>query len=1012
MCHGQPRVVSKATYYRHMRIKYLAMAEAAAAEMGDLQEEDLDQEEEEVPEEEQEEPQRKRQRLVCTAFSNVWYNSDRFVNSRALWRITPDPLTLVLIQILVMQRCWRSRAQTSTTMKKFQGWARDVPVCRQMKEEAHAEGVQLEEVDLDVRQTSRIQEFQDALDFIQCIKDAKLDNDKLPPEVIERLRNPLQFTPEIESKGLRLSLDTFLATSNASQQSYTDVCAGIKRAHPEDELLSYDQMKSTMAELSGIVPIVEDMCIGSCAAYTGPFADRDTCPVCSEPRYDQIKLRDSGGKDKVPRQVYHTIPLGPQLQALWRSPESARALRYRSKITEEVIEELRQGHQIEIYEDIVHGSDYLKAVQRGDIGPNDMVVMLSLDGCQLYRSKKSDCWIYIWIVCDFSPDLRYIRKRLLPGGFIRGPNNLKHADSFFLPGVRHVSALQKEGFHVWDADQDVVFVSKPFVIFVTADRPAMAHMDGQVPHNGARGCRLGCPLKGRHKEGQSCYYPALLKPDNYDVAGCTHPDIAVRQFLESPPDPNEYLRNLKYVQNSRTITEYHFRRKITGISKPSILSGLPSTSILPLPTCFPVDIMHLLSLNIPELLLKLWRGTMECDPSDDKATWEWAVLRGDVWIEHGRAVAECTPYLPGSFDRPPRNPVEKISSGYKAWEYLLYIYGFGPALLHGILPDKYWRSYCKLVSGARVIQQHRIFRNQLVPAHRHLCDFVEEFEALYYQRHPGRIHFCRQSIHTLPHLAPEVVRTGPSGNYSQWTMERVIGDLGSEIRQPSNPYANLSERGVLRSHVNSMKAMIPDLEPEKSKIPRGGRDLGEGYVLLRAREKYPHLLEGVEAEAVLSRLVPDAEPDENIAVAKWARLRLPTGQVARSAWKEKLKPLEKTRMARNVKVRYQGTIRFAEVQYYFRGTEDDNSAFAVVRMYSEPDAEMLEASYNTVWSCTYLGPEATVVVPVSDILSVIAMVPFPNQHHLAYEEKTFFLVEKPGLEVASRAGLEEEMAEV
>ena len=37
-------------------------------------------------------------------------------------------------------------------------------------------------------------------------------------------------------------------------------------------------------------------------------------------------------------------------------------------------------------------------------------------------------------------------------------------------------------------------------------------------------------------------------------------------------------------------------------------------------------------------------------------------------------------------------------------------------------------------------------------------------------------------------------------------------------------------------------------------------------------------------------------------VIRWARLQLPNGQIAHSAWKEKLKDLEAVRMARNVKV--------------------------------------------------------------------------------------------------------------
>ncbi|KAF9471629.1 hypothetical protein BDN70DRAFT_975534 [Pholiota conissans] len=39
------------------------------------------------------------------------------------------------------------------------------------------------------------------------------------------------------------------------------------------------------------------------------------------------------------------------------------------------------------------------------------------------------------------------------------------------------------------------------------------------------------------------------------------------------------------------------------------------------------------------------------------------------------------PYLPGSFDRPPRNPADKVNNSYKAWECLAWIYGLGPALL-------------------------------------------------------------------------------------------------------------------------------------------------------------------------------------------------------------------------------------------------------------------------------------------------------------------------------------------
>jgi hypothetical protein len=344
----------------------------------------------------------------------------------------------------------------------------------------------------------------------------------------------------------------------------------------------------------------------------------------------------------------------------------------------------------------------------------------------------------------------------------------------------------------------------------------------------------------------------------------------------------------------------------TGISKPSIFLGLNPLHRLGIPGCFGSDIMHLASLNIPDLLINLWRGTIDCDKNDDQSTWDWAVLQGSTWESHGREVAACTPYLPGSFDRPPRNPAEKISSGYKAWEFLMYIYGLGPALFYGILPEKYWMNFCKLVYGMRIILQHEITAEDLAKAHSSLLEFCQEFEVLYYQRRPERLHFVHQSIHALVHVAPEAVRIGPSICSSQWTMERTIGNLVAEIRQPSNPYANLSQCGLQRSQVNALKAMFPELDEDKNKLPRGAIDLGNEYVLLRAMEQtYYQLSDGylIALRNFLSQSYNVVlEVGVPVAVRRWARLHLPTGQVARSYWKESLKPLGKVRAARNVKV--------------------------------------------------------------------------------------------------------------
>jgi len=105
------------------------------------------------------------------------------------------------------------------------------------------------------------------------------------------------------------------------------------------------------------------MCVKTCVAYVGPFRDLDTCPYCGELCYDPIKLAASNGKTKVARREFHTMPIGPQLQALWRNKDSAQQMRYRDIRTKEILKELGQNDGIPSYYDFFHGSEYLQAVE-------------------------------------------------------------------------------------------------------------------------------------------------------------------------------------------------------------------------------------------------------------------------------------------------------------------------------------------------------------------------------------------------------------------------------------------------------------------------------------------------------------------------------------------------------------------------------------------------------------------------------------------------------------------------
>jgi hypothetical protein len=232
------------------------------------------------------------------------------------------------------------------------------------------------------------------------------------------------------------------------------------------------------------------------------------------------------------------------------------------------------------------------------------------------------------------------------------------------------------------------------------------------------------------------------------------------------------------------------------------------------------------------------------------------------------------------------------------------MYAIGPALFHNVLPEKYWKHFCKLVYGVRVICQHKIRFADLQKAHDALIQFAHELELLYYQRRPDHIHFVQQSIHALTHLATEILRIGPSICLLQWTMERAIGNLGQEVCQPSNPFANLSRKAIQRCQVNALKAMIPELDHyAPAKVPQTAIGIGNGFVLLRARDHTAQAMLDYEKDALAKYLedIYDRDDEWQPMVTRWARLRLLNGQIACSAWKEK-EMATKVQIARNVKV--------------------------------------------------------------------------------------------------------------
>ena len=100
-----------------------------------------------------------------------------------------------------------------------------------------------------------------SVDFIKCFGPATSEEDPIPADVRERQWSSL-IEPLCVDRDVRLCIKLFLATINEPEPeaAYDTICAAIRCYSPDAQTLSYEQTKRKIAELTGVIPVMTDMC--------------------------------------------------------------------------------------------------------------------------------------------------------------------------------------------------------------------------------------------------------------------------------------------------------------------------------------------------------------------------------------------------------------------------------------------------------------------------------------------------------------------------------------------------------------------------------------------------------------------------------------------------------------------------------------------------------------------------------------------------------------------------------
>jgi len=117
------------------------------------------------------------------------------------------------------------------------------------------------------------------------VKNSSLE-DYLDQDAIDRLQNAPEQELTLDDPDHRYSIEVFFTITTASKATYNGVHLATLHRYPDSSMLTYYRVKRLVSELSGMVPILTDMCINSCISYTGPFAELTNCLMCGQDRYE------------------------------------------------------------------------------------------------------------------------------------------------------------------------------------------------------------------------------------------------------------------------------------------------------------------------------------------------------------------------------------------------------------------------------------------------------------------------------------------------------------------------------------------------------------------------------------------------------------------------------------------------------------------------------------------------------------------------------------------------------
>jgi hypothetical protein len=771
-----------------------------------------------------------------------------------------------------------------------------------------------------------------------------------------------------------LSLQHYVAwkKSNGTELAYK-LHAQVLQNSTQEEILSLYSVRKLAKQLTELWPNQIDMCPRSCMAYTGKFAELESCiyvrggKICGESRYKPKPKSRPNAVDK-PRAQMMFLPVTASLKAMFANEETSQLLRYRDKCLQKALHLVGTAPQSVKYSDFADSEVHMHHYKNMNLfqDSRDVAFVLSTDGAQLTMGKQSDTWILILMFLNLPPEIRYKSKSIIYPFAIPGPNAPGIIESF-LYSLFEDLAQASEGIWMWDAVDSSYFVNHACICMALGDMLGSAKLNGMAGHCAIYGDRFSM-VKGAKaslaKGSKSQYYP-MSPPESSKY----NPGRPIYDLLNLPMRKEPfYWETIDKLENANKTTRVSITRD-TGISRMPLCAASPAFVH---PTFFPMDPFHLFYENCMAFIWDLWVTLSE--PSDP------IHIHKDKACKFGQLVSEAMPTLPPSFCSPVRDPFLKRQSQYKIYEWmaLLHWYTIPIGIELGFNPSVLQNFACFVEAVEIAMTIHPRSKEELANLHSLFQQFLTGFEKIYVRDNPENVTRSRLCIFQLIHVPAHIQWYGSIRIGSQATVERAIGEVGRKIRSKKSPFANLANIILERELIKLLLLHYPLLDLSKNNQPAiSSTGPQQKLSILKMEQKssqefHQHL------HAICHYL--DVEFDPQLELHRWGKFRLSGGSVLRSRLGE-TKGNHPTRSARYFEASKKDVPQpvFGEALAFFKVIETEQ----LLVVYRPLNCRKVLTTWKGTWS------NSIEVLPVTEIQMVVGI--------WSYNNSVYVLRKHPGL---------------